>query len=562
MAVLVVVLRPSAAAPVGNAEGSVRVDGGAADVTGRSDGERSTFGRTPIDAVVLAALFSVSVVVRAPYLQVIPRFTDEVRRVLWSMRILEGDFWPLAYKNGYNGALMIYLKAAALAVHPGLSTPRWTAVLVASIAPPALYLLGRELHSRSAGIIAGALLATSFVPVVIYGHIPWAISLAATLVVVGQWLVVRGSRRRSAPSLLLGAAIFGLALQTHPLSFITLPGVLVWLGASARRDGWPGRRVVAGALTVAALAFAPLVLHHAIEFGRDGQIEVTSTRDLRDGFPALSSYPAGARAAVGAMVDTLSGEDHTRSRPRRVDPFAWLIVVMAVGSLAAGAWRGPRLPALATASGLLILPLLVQTFNFPLSMRYTGLLLPTIYLGIGWGLAAAWKRAGDGAGRIATGALTAALVALVALVSTARIQAFYAHDMAREYTNHEILALAEAARDRWSDQGGDLPALIIDDVIDAKYAASGNISRVLEMLLGLHRVPIVKVSSPQQLDDQLRKADGPRVIIVSDAMRDAAALGAELDQVDGAHVPPGGDGDGFGLYQWPGTTAMDGSGTP
>ncbi len=510
-----------------------------------------------IDAAALIALFVASVAVRAPYLQLIPRYTDEVRRVIWSLRILEGGFWPLVYKNGYNGALMIYLDAAALAVHLDPATPRWVAALVASLAPPALYMLGRELHSRLAGAVAGALLSTSFVPVVVFGHLPWAITLAATLVVFGLWLVVRAERRRSARSLLLGAAILGLAVQTHPLSVIILPGVGLWLTVSSRRVGWPGRRLIAAGLAVGALAIAPLILHHALVIARDGRIEFTSTSDLRDEGLVLANYPEGARALGISLVDVLAAQEHHEDRPRRRDPFAWLVVVLAILALGLTAWRGPRLAAFATVSGLAILPLLVQTYNFPLSMRYTGLLLPTIYLAVGCALAAAWQRPRQRTLMAATGVTLAGLVAFVTLVPLARINLYYAQEVSRGGTNQTILALVEATRERWSAQGSNRPAVIMDDEIDAKYPASGNISRALEMLLGLHGVPIDKASTPEQLDESLSESIGPRLVISSDAMRAAAGMGGALVGVADAYVPPGGDGDGFGLYEWRGPATGD-----
>lgn len=501
------------------------------------------------DAAILIGLFAASVVVRAPMLLLIPRFTDEVRRVLWSLRILEGGFWPLAYKNGYNGALMIYANAAALAVRPEVSTPRWMAVLVASAAPPALYLLVRELGGRAAGLVAALLLVTSFVPVVVFGHIPWAITPAATLAIAGLWLAVRALRVRSARSLVAAGATLGLAVQTHPLALLVLPGAGLWWLAQARRIGWPSRRAAAAALAAAALAYAPLVAHHALAWARDGRLELTSTRDLRDGGAVLEDYPTGAVELGGSLVDVLAAQPHDDARPRGRDPFAWLVAALALGAMAWTAWRGPGLPAAATAGGLLLLPALVQTLNFPLSARYTGLLLPTIYAAIGLGVADGWRGTRRRAARrVPVDAAFAALVALLVLVPLRRIDAYYGRDVARGRTNAAVLALAEATRARWSSTGG--PAVVLDDEIAASFSASGNLSRVLEALLGLHGVPVDKVATAGELDEALDESTGWRWVIASDALRAAARRGPRLEPVDGAHVPQGDDGDGYGLYGW------------
>lgn len=506
----------------------------------------------PRDAAALVALFALSVAARAPFLQLVPRFTDEVRRIIWSLRILDGDFWPLVYKNGYNGALMIYVNAAALAVAPGPATPRWTAALVASIAPPALYLLGRELHGSLAGALAGLLMATSFVPVVVFGHLPWAITLTATLSVIGLWLVARAVRLRSAPALLAGAAALGLAVQTHPLAVILLPGLVAWLVAGARSSRWPGRRPALAGAMVFALALVPFVIHHAPSLLAMGRIEMTWTADMRAGGPSLATYPAAVAGLLAGVVDALSAADHGPERPPALDAFAWLCAGLAVLGVSLTAWRGPRLPAAVTIGGLALMPVLVQTHGFPLGLRYAGLLLPAIYLSIGCALASACSRSRRWAPAWACGAIAIGLVVFLAAMSTARIRAHYAGELAAGRTNHAILALAETARDAWVGQGPGAPAVVVDDAIEASYPASGNISRVLEMLLGLHGVPIAKVSAPDELDEALGDSNVPRVVIVSEAMRAAADSGDGLDAVAGSQIPAGADGDGFGLFRWSG----------
>lgn len=80
------------------------------------------------------------------------------------MRIAEGGFWPLAYKNGYNGPAMLYLTALALKLAPAVATPRFVALLVSSLTVPVTYGAGRALGGRAAGTVAALLLALQGTP--------------------------------------------------------------------------------------------------------------------------------------------------------------------------------------------------------------------------------------------------------------------------------------------------------------------------------------------------------------------------------------------------------------
>lgn len=500
------------------------------------------------DLGIAVALLGLAVAVRLPYLQLVPRYTDEVRRMLWSVRIADGGFWPLAYKNGYNGPIMLYLTALALEVWPSIATPRAVALAVSSLTVPALYGCGRQLAGRVAGVVAALLLVTSFVPVVIFGHVIWAITFGA-LAAVGAWWAAVVAVQRSAPRwLVASAALAGVAVQCHPAAAFQLPGLALWVLAQPPAVRRPLLRAAPRAALAMVLAYSPILLFHLQQWARDGSSMLTTTRDLRaGGVLDLARYNAALRDLALGLIDALSGFGHHAGAPWTADPVAWMVVGVVGIGLAWTALAGPRLAPCLLASALLIQPLLIRDVNFPLTGRYIGLVVPAVYLAVGVAVAALWRGTTDDRAdgpvrwrRRVVRTVSMAVVALVAGLGAWRIDAFYRQATADGRTNAPVLAMAAACR------GGHA---ILDDEIDASFSASGNLSRVFEALLALQGTPIDKASTPDELDRLVAAGPAGACVVVSDAHRAAMRRGARLVPLPGLHAGPGADGDGYGVYR-------------
>jgi hypothetical protein len=95
----------------------------APEVAGRSPRRRIPFPVLALTLAVLAAL------VRLPYLQQIPRFTDEWDDTETALAIArEAGFWPLISNDHYNGPVFHYLLAAGFRLGQGLTWPRLLAL--------------------------------------------------------------------------------------------------------------------------------------------------------------------------------------------------------------------------------------------------------------------------------------------------------------------------------------------------------------------------------------------------------------------------------------------------
>lgn len=472
------------------------------------------------------------------------------------MRIAEGGFWPLAYKNGYNGPAMLYLTALALKFAPAVATPRFVALLVSSLTVPATYGAGRALGGRVAGAVAALLLATSFIPVVVFSHVVWAITFGA-LAIVGAWWAAAEAVRRASPTWLVGAAFLaGIAVQSHPVAAFQLPGLGLWILAQPASVRRPLVRALPRAAAAAALAYSPIVLYQLQAWRSGDPSAVTTTRDLRAGglFNA-DAYAQSLRDMLGSLVDALSGAGHHAGWPAAADPVAWLVVLAVAAALVRLAVCGPRLPLCVLASAVLLQPLVIRAYNFPLSARYVGLVVPAAYIAVGLAVAHVRRilhagREGDRsvgrtvlgtAGAATASAAAAAAVVAIAVLSVARIGAFYRNEVANGKSNAPITAMAAACR------GG---FVVLDDEIEASFSASGNVSRVLEALLALQGTPHEKTSTPGEIDEILADRTDEACVIVSDAHRKAMRLGAQLAPVDGQAIGAGDDGDGYALYRW------------
>src|SRR5439155_2046823 len=104
--------------------------------------------------------------------------------------------------------------------------PRILALVAGVATVPAAYWLGRELHSRAAGLLAAVLVAAMPFHILIASHVGWSHCLTPLFATLALAALARALRRGEGPALALAGLLVGLALQTHPLAVLLLPGPL------------------------------------------------------------------------------------------------------------------------------------------------------------------------------------------------------------------------------------------------------------------------------------------------------------------------------------------------
>ncbi len=207
-------------------------------------------------------------------------YPDEATEGNDALAALEGRWdWFYPGNNGREG-LYANLQSIALAV-AGVREP-WVLRLVSALAGiltvPGMYLLGRELWGRRAGLIAAALLAGSFWHVV-FSRVGFRAILAPLVLVFALWALLAGVRRvregaNGWPLAALGGFLAGVGLHTY-IAFRAAGLAFAAIGIALIACARDARRRVAAALALAgvcaAIAAAPLAHYFATHPGSFGE---------------------------------------------------------------------------------------------------------------------------------------------------------------------------------------------------------------------------------------------------------------------------------------------------
>ncbi len=496
--------------------------------------------------VVLAALvFLVALLIRWPYLQQIPRFNDEVTIWRTAVGVVNGGDRPLVFSDtGYNGPLVIYLLAAARVMSSALQTPRILTVLLGSAGVLAVYLFARALYGRLAGLIAAALFAVSLTPVVVFSHVLHMGVLAIVLQVLGWWAAVRAVSTARATWLIAAAALTGLAVQTHPLCAVFVPGLVVWLWLqpNGRCLLWGRWGILAGLTMV--LAYTPIIAYHLPTlFGGSRSRLVGASSNVAEGW-GETAYPLGIVNLALSFVDVLSSARHGVDFPWQADGLALLMAAVALAGLIYSA-RRQSLPLWLVGSALVFMPVLVREYNNTLLGRYSGLAMPAIVAAIG-GAAAMLLREGIGKRRnwLAAQRLGVGLLIVVMLAGlTTRLVGYYAAEQAANRTNADFFAVVVDV-----ERTGQ--PVVLDNNIKRTDGEGTGPSSVLDGMFAWRGVEVKRLGTAEKLDNYLRAISWPAQVIVSDETLNQMATQPKFGPAQVRDIAPLSDVNAWGLYQF------------
>ncbi len=224
---------------------------------------------------------------------------------LMARHALEGEFALLFWGNHYGGSLEALAAAGVFSLFG--ATPRTlnaTAVLISLTYLPLLYLLGRELISRRAGLVAALLSALGPYMLVAYSVV--ARGLHVEMLPLGAlllWLTVRMLKagplaRGQAGALVAYGLVAGIGVWTNPLFIYFLPPTLLLLIYRAPRLPLYWR--FWGMALAALIGAAPLIYHNWLTAG--GTLHYMEIPRPHSGFWNNLGFlaRAGLPAAVGA----------------------------------------------------------------------------------------------------------------------------------------------------------------------------------------------------------------------------------------------------------------------
>jgi uncharacterized membrane protein len=180
--------------------------------------------------------------------------------IVTASRILRDGFWHAMEAVGFSeSAPPLYYALAWLwtqVTGTGEAGLRSVSAIAGVATVPVAYLLGVELSSRRAGIVAAALVAVN--PMLLwYSQEARAYALFALLTALSLLYFVRALDRGRRRDFIAWGVVSALALATHYFAAFPIAAEALWLLRRRGRETAPGLAILAGA----GLLLAPLAIH-------------------------------------------------------------------------------------------------------------------------------------------------------------------------------------------------------------------------------------------------------------------------------------------------------------
>jgi mannosyltransferase len=278
-----------------------------------SDAGGSESGRAS-DRWWTVALFStalLAVAVRVIGLDSKSVFADELASFQFAQMNWH-DFWHIAFHSEAN--MSLYYTLLRFWIHLGHSVPfvRFFSVIPAVATVPLIYVLGKDLFSRMAGLLASLLFALNAFHIS-YSQAARGYSLAVFVVTLSCWLFTRSVGEPGIGNLSAYVLVSTAALYSHFFAaFVLLAqcvSLLVWRPArvAVLRQG-----ILMFAVSVLA---APLLIFAMIhKTGPISWVEPTSGKDVYHFFTYLSG--GGLKFGLSIIALALAVREYLRIRTR------------------------------------------------------------------------------------------------------------------------------------------------------------------------------------------------------------------------------------------------------
>jgi 4-amino-4-deoxy-L-arabinose transferase-like glycosyltransferase len=504
----------------------------------------------------VAMLFTLAVLLRWPYLWDIPRFSDELQEVLWSLSIADGEMLPLTAVDSYYGPLWSYLLAGLFVVFgPSPALPRLVAMLLGAGLVALTYCFTRDVAGRWPAAIAAGLLATSGGHIVISSHTSRSNSTTPLLVTAALWLLYRaiagrgwdfgggcGVARRPSPRLLVPAGLMlGLALQTHVSVIAFGPGVaayVLWQARRLLRTPWPYLAVLA-----ALIGYSNMIVYNLM----NGFWSLRHAHALQEAYTGgRTTDPDFYLSNLGNLLQSLSrllsGAIDSPESPSR-----FLYALLALLGLLLIARRGGVLLPLTFVSVVTVLPYFNPRYGPILSGRYLIPLLPMAFTAIGCVIVVGARTVAarySALDRIGWKRLAAIAAVPVVLYPLAPLHSYYQHAVADGRTNEPLYTLVRAVLA--ARQPGE--SVVLDEgLAQESLGAGGTDLKAFRMLLGTSRIPY-EIGKVGEIDD-VPLAGGSELFLMEAKKRALLPRAVNSSPVSPEVASASGSGHRYAVYR-------------
>ena len=178
---------------------------------------------------VYAALFTLALILRLPYLMLYPVFrVDELGENLRAYAIIKLGFMPLTNNAPFIGAFYNYLAALSYLAMGSAAAFRLLVAITGALAVPTLYAVALKLTKiKYVSLLAALLLAFSPMHILISSHVAWSASLMPLFLLAAILAFFMALEKGGRAYWVLLGVFLGLSLQSHPSILASYAGLVL-----------------------------------------------------------------------------------------------------------------------------------------------------------------------------------------------------------------------------------------------------------------------------------------------------------------------------------------------
>ncbi|MEA3345597.1 MAG: glycosyltransferase family 39 protein [Chloroflexota bacterium] len=438
-----------------------------------------------LDLLISLALLLLALLLRRPYLHLIPRYTDEVGEAVLAMSIANGECFPLTSRESYYGVVHLGVMAVIFRLlGPSPLIPRDLAMVTGALTVVSTYWLGRLVKGRTVGALAGLFMATNFSHILINSHIGSPSCIVPLLTTALVSCLYAAIRKRSTWLLAISGFLGGLAMQLHPVSSALLLGMVIWFLMQPEGRAWLKEASPYLASLSFLLAYANMIWYNV----RTGLGSLRAAADPRNAFVSQFTpllYLNNLRNLLLQSAKMVSGTFLPGFRPEDyiLQPEVMIFgVVLLAAMILVALRRQTSICVVGWTVSVLTIPLFTDALNALLDTRYLTFLLPLNFVALGTVFSSLFDQ-------VRANVWWRWL--LVFLLMTAMIYPLwglanrYHRDVINRQTNYPVLRIAEQIR---REQHPRLMTLYDKKLHKIDFGSGGNVGRSLAFLLRLSRV--------------------------------------------------------------------------